>query len=336
MAHLPGASSTPRRQPDRGQGQEGSPKNATNRLHRVDFRRSWMPSPEMPRPPLPANAVLAGIEEAEDGREHEYERRCEQHHAHHPLDLRRARPRSSRMHGGDENQTVNVNPNVNPNPNPNPNPNLHPHPAPRRSVSGSTGTSSTRTAHTTHNNNTYAHAGRCQQCQCHCHCQCSSCKRPLRSTGTLSGSAAGHSAAAYAHTYNVRAQQAQPHLRVGGDDLPVQVPRMRQAPASARPSARPRPPGAREQERDSEEQVQPGVRRKSWLSVLSPKKLFSPRAYAVHDRLFAFTLMRTSREREPLPCPCHCHFALSLLSLSLVLKLWLALFCFAFHFAWEI
>ena len=165
MAHLPGASSTPRRQPDRGQGQEGSPKNATNRLHRVDFRRSWMPSPEMPRPPLPANAVLAGIEEAEDGREHEYERRCEQHHAHHPLDLRRARPRSSRMHGGDENQTVNVNPNVNPNPNPNPNPNLHPHPAPRRSVSGSTGTSSTRTAHTTHNNNTYAHAGRCQQCQ---------------------------------------------------------------------------------------------------------------------------------------------------------------------------
>ena len=199
MAHLPGASSTPRRQPDRGQGQseEGSPQNATNRHHRVDFRRGWMPSPEMPRLPLPdVGAALPGIGEAEDGREHEYEhehgRRCEQHHghAHHPLDLRRARPRSSRMHGGDENQTLNVNPNVNPNPNPN----LHP--APRRSVSGSTGTSSTRTAHTTHNN-TYAHAGRCQQC--HCHCQCSSCKRPLRSTGTLW--AAGHGAAAYAHTY---------------------------------------------------------------------------------------------------------------------------------------
>ncbi|PIL22994.1 hypothetical protein GSI_14301 [Ganoderma sinense ZZ0214-1] len=249
---LPGPSGSTR---DRGQGQgqgrgqgqggEGCPPNATNRHHRVDFRYGWMPSPEMPRPPLP-DAALPGIEEAEDEREHRCQHEC---HGHHPLGPRRARPRSSRVCGGDQNQNQTQNQNLNVNLNVNPNPSLHLHPAPKRSASGSTGTSSTHTYVGGH---------------------CDHCKRSHRSSGTLSG----NGAPAYAYAYN-HAQQAQPHpaSATAGDDLPVHVPRVRQAPAgassasarapSARPCARPRPP---EQEHE---------RRKSWLSVLSPKKLFS-------------------------------------------------------------
>ncbi|KAI1787962.1 hypothetical protein LXA43DRAFT_975037 [Ganoderma leucocontextum] len=166
------------------------------------------------------DAPLPGIEE--DELEHD-----------HPLGSRRQRTRSSRTCGGEENQ--------------NPRPNgVHPNPKRSESVSGSTG--STRTAASVHTHTyAYAYAG-------------PSCKRPLRSTGTLSG----NGAAAYAYD----AQQAHTHP---GDDLPVHVPRARPAPAT---SARPRHP-AREQEREQGDSE--FVRRKSWLSVLSPKKLFSTR-----------------------------------------------------------
>ena len=300
---LPGPSNTStstntrrRRDQDRGEdsGGEGWAPNATNTYHRVDFRRAWVPSPEMAPAPLP-DAPLPGIEEDED--ELEFEHGHEQGHEHPPGSRCAPRTRSARAYvfGCEENPHANVNPSPNPNPS---------FPAPKRSASGSTGTgtASSRTASV--------------HMPTHTHTTSGYCKRPLRrSTGTFSGNGHGAGAAAYVQ---------QPHTHPGdANDLPVHVPRVRQAPAtaaSARPCARPRPPACeQERECDQGDSASLTVRRKSWLSVLSPKKLFSshPRAYRPRSTFF------------------HAYFHGSLSLSPFRFRLCSSLASFRFHFAWE-